>query len=194
MKMNTTSIGLGLAALTLFASLAYADGRRAGEAQQDGIRARHGRAARFERRADAREFVRGLEFTEGQRALAREHAQSLAPAAEKLRGEAREILRAARERAQAGDREGARTEARAALTELRERMRAETTPHGRVLLGALTPEQRARLEARATERGRTFDPERASARIGRFLARPRAADRLSADRADANRTGTTHGR
>lgn len=188
MKIHPKTVLLAFTGTTLLASLAIAQGQREGRARGAGDPAdgRRGAETRTERRADrierrlerlerARRFVRELDLTDAQRALARQEAQALAPAAKAAREEARGILDAARERRRGGDREGAREQAREQLKGLRERTRAEFTPHGRALIQSLTPEQRARIEARLAERGRTFDAERASERVGRWLAHRAAA-------------------
>ncbi|MCY2961523.1 MAG: hypothetical protein NTY35_15275 [Planctomycetota bacterium] len=199
MKNTTKTVALGLASLSVLATLAMAQGRaeQHGQVGEPGQHARRGAEARFERHAgrhggrfaQARKFVRELELTDAQRDLARQEAQLVGPAARAAREEARAIVQAARARAQGGDREGARAEAREQLKLLRERTRAEFTPHGRALIQSLTPEQRARIDARLAERGKTFDVDKASERVGRWLARPRVQERAREHAPNATGTG-----
>jgi len=182
MQHTTKTLVLSFTGLTLLATLALAQGSAEGRGR--GAEARRDHTARFERgelRAErfdeARRFARELEFTDTQRDLARQEAQALAPAARAARDEVRAIRDAARTRARDGDAAAARTEARLQLGSLRERTRTVFAPHGRALIQSLSPEQRARIEARLAARGKTFDVERASERVGRWLARPHAEKR-----------------
>ncbi len=173
-RMKTTILALG--ALTLLATVTRAgpDGRRG---------PRFDRQGQTERQQHARErgaFLRGLEFSDAQRALALQHARAVEPLAREARREALRLRLEARDRQRTGDPEALRADLRQRLQALRERARAEILPHGRVLVAALTPEQRAKIEARLAERGRTFDAERAAARVARWLAAPRTLDRLEA--------------
>lgn len=195
MKHTIKTAALGLLGSTLLATLTVAQGRAEGQARSGEQRfgARHGEATLFEKRAErrtaARKFVRARDLTEAQRALARQEAEALAPAARAARDEARSIVEAARARARGGDREGARAAAREQLKALRERTRAEFAPHGRAVIQSLSPEQRARIEARLAERGKTFDVERASERLGRWMARPRVQARVGTGPEKGPRTG-----
>jgi len=200
MTNTMKTVILSLAGLSLFATLAiaqgHAEGRKRGTPGEPELRSGH--ATRFEHRGQAsgrarfdraRKFIRSMDFTEAQRALVRQEAAAIAPAARSARDEVRAIRDAARARAQTGDAEGARKEARAQLEVLRERTGREFAPHGRVLVESLSPEQRARIEERLAARGKTFDVERASRRIGRWLARPGMQERMR-DRGDTGpRTG-----
>jgi len=176
--MNTKRLALPLALLVL-ASTVYATSGQ-DPAPRHGRRDRAARAERFERARAGREFLRGLEITDAQRALALEQARAVAPRARELRREALRIRQEAREGVRTGDREAIRAETRGRIRALRERARVELAPHGRALIDSLTPQQRAQIEARLAERGRTFDAQRASERAGRWLARPRVHERLEA--------------
>lgn len=176
--MNTKRFALPLALLVLAGTVYATSGQD--PAQRQGRRERATRSERFERVRQGREFLRGLEVTDAQRALALEQARAMAPRARELRREALRIRQEAREGVSTGDREAVRAETRERIRALRERARAELAPHGRALVDSLTPEQRAKIEARLAERGRTFDAQRASERAGRWLARPRVHDRVEA--------------
>lgn len=191
-------IALTLAGLSIMATVAVAGDRahkrgderthavRDGGAREQGQHPRgSGLRQRAERRGErmqlwrgrARDVLRDLDLSDAQRELARREADALRPAAQALREEARAIVAAARAGVRTGDRQVAKAEAQEALRELRARARAEFTPAGRALVASLTPEQRARIEARLSAHGRTFDEERASERVGRWLARPHATER-----------------
>jgi len=195
MKYTIKTAALGLLGWTLLATLAVAQGRAEGKSRSGEHRfgARHGEATGFEKRADrragARKFVRSLDLTEAQRALVRQETLGLAPAARAAHDEARAIREAARARGRDGDREGARAQAREQMRALRDRTRAEFAPHGRAVIQSLSPEQRARIEARLAERGKTFDAERASERVGRWMARPKVQARVGAGPEHGPRTG-----
>ncbi len=176
--MNSKRFALPLALLVLAGTVYATTGQD--PALRHGRRDRASRAERVERVRQGREFLRGLEITDAQRALALEQARAIAPRARELRREALRIREDTREGVRTGDRDAIRAETRGRIRELRERARVELAPHGRALVDSLTPEQRAKIEARLAERGRTFDAQRASERAGRWLARPRVHERLEA--------------
>ncbi len=172
----------GLAALLLLGTLATAQGlggeRHSGRSGEG--RGGFGRAARIERRAGIRKFVRGLEITDGQRAQALAAAKAIAPIAQSARSEARTILENARKNNPTGDRAAIRESVRASLEALRERTLATVQPIARGVFDTLTVEQKDKLRAAAEKHGRTFDADRATRRLGRLLARPRAVEFLEA--------------
>jgi hypothetical protein len=53
-------------------------------------------------------------------------------------------------------------------------------PIARGVFDTLTPAQKDQLRAAAEKHGRAFDAERATQRLGRLLARPRAVEVLEA--------------
>ena len=69
---------------------------------------------------------------------------------------------------------------RSAMQSVKERAQGQVLPIARNVFDKLTPEQKDKLRAAAERHGRTFDPERATQRIGRMLARPRAVEFLEA--------------
>lgn len=198
MNLMKTSI-LFLAGISVFATLAIAEGRSDGRSrgrphdvesvERDGARSEHRGESRRARVANARRFLREMRFSDAQRALARDEAAAIAQKVRAGRSELRAIRDAARARARGGDAEGARKEARAQRAALRERLGRELAPHGRIFLQSLTPEQRARIEERLAARGKTFDVDRASERVGRWLARPRVQDRMREHVRTGPRTG-----
>ncbi|MBL8859158.1 MAG: hypothetical protein JNL28_11670 [Planctomycetes bacterium] len=195
----------GLAAITLFATAATAQGAREGHGKnfwREGARsermgaraefaARMGaradftgmrgeRADRRERRGEIRKFVRTLEITEFQRAQALAAAKSIAPIAAAARAEARTLIENARKSNTTGDREAVRAAVREQLKALRERTRDQILPYGQGVFNLLTVEQKAKLAAAAEKRGRTFDADKAVRRMTWALARPRAVEFLEA--------------
>jgi Spy/CpxP family protein refolding chaperone len=163
----------GLAALLVLGTFATAQGL--------GRDHRHGRfGERGERRAAIKQFVRGLEITDYQRAQALTAAKAIAPIAQSARSEARTIIENARKANPTGDRKAIRESVRESLEALRERAVTQALPIARGVLDTLTPEQKDKLRAAAEKHGRTFDAEKAARRIGFLLARPRAVEFLEA--------------
>lgn len=163
-----------LAALLALGSLATAQEKGRGHRGMDG------RAGRFERRAEIRKFVRGLEITDAQRAQALVAARAIAPIAQSARSEARTILENARKANPSGDRAAIRAAVKPQLEALKQRTLAQAMPIARGVFDTLTPAQKDQLRAAAEKHGRTFDAERATQRLGRLLARPRAVEVLEA--------------
>jgi hypothetical protein len=145
-----------------------------------GHRSAEGRAGRFERRAEIRKFAAKLEITDFQRAQALAAAKAIAPIAQSARSEARTIIENARKANPTGDRRAIRESVRESIKAVRERALAQVTPMARSVFDTLTVEQKDKLRAAAEKHGRTFDADRATQRIGRLLARPRAVEFLEA--------------
>lgn len=161
-----------LAALVTLGTLATAQGLHRGHRGEDG------RGARFERRAEIRKLVRGLEITDAQRAQALAAAKAIAPIAQSARSEARSIVETARKNNPNGDRQAIRESVRPQLQALKERTIAQAMPIARGVFDTLTPAQKDKLRSAAESHGRTFDADRATQRLGRLLARPRAVEVL----------------
>lgn len=173
--MNTHKTTLfGLAALLTLGTFAAAQGH-----SREGRHGRHGEG-RIERRADIRKFVRGLEITEFQRTQALAAAKAIAPIAQSARSEARAIIENARKANPTGDRKAIRAAVREQLKGLKERTVTQVVPIARGVFDTLTVEQKDKLRAAAEKHGRTFDADRATRRLGRLLARPRAVEFLEA--------------
>ena len=163
-----------LAALLTLGTLATAQGEGRGH------RFGEGREGRIERRAQIRKFAQKLEITDYQRAQALTAAKAIAPIAQSARAEARTILENARKANPNGDRQAIRAAARPQLEALKERTVAQALPIARGVFDTLTVEQKDKLRAAAEKHGRTFDADRATKRLGRMLARPRAVEVLEA--------------
>ena len=171
----------GLVGLLTLATFAFAEERaRGGHRGFLGERRaqRLERGQRFERRAEIRKFVRALEITDAQRANALAAAQAIAPIAQAARTEARGIVENARKQNTTGDRSAIREATRASLKALRERTAAQVLPIAKGVFDSLTVEQKDKLRAAAERHGRTFDPEKATRKIGFLLARPHAVEFL----------------
>jgi hypothetical protein len=162
----------GLVALLALGTLATAQGR--------GHRFGEGREGRFERRAEIRKFAGKLEITDAQRAQALAAAKAIAPIAGAARAEARTILENARKANPNADRQAIRESVAGQLKALKERTVAQVLPVARGVFDTLTVEQKDKLRAAAEKHGRTFDAERATKRLGRVLASPRAVQFLEA--------------
>ena len=175
MKFTIKTVGLTLAVALACGAIGLAATQVPTTNQGDGHGRHLMRWLRGDRRIERREFVRSLEITNEQRVRALQAARAVQPAVESARAQALKIIAEARAANPNGDRAAIRETVRAKIQALREQARAEVEPSARALVATLTPEQRQKLAAFAKTRGVTFDENRFTARLGRMLARPRAA-------------------
>jgi len=188
MKMNRNWIGstLGLVAVcvTVTAATALDNVARATNDTPSGARAiettaqpltpgGHGRA--MQRWAAAR-FVRKLDLSDAQRALALQEAKSTQPIVDAARRDAARILVDADDAKSRGD----RVDVRGELEALRSATLAKLEPMAQRVIDSLSPEQRKTIEDASTKRGRAFDEKRFVRRTARLLARPMTAAILEA--------------
>jgi hypothetical protein len=133
--------------------------------------------ARARDRGELRRFLKSLDATEAQRAVALEQARAAGPIARGARLEGRQIRIEARHD-HPGDRAAARAAARPRIRELRERTLASLQPLSQKILASLAPEQRKKLEDAARARGREFDEARLEKIVSWLLTRPRSLTHL----------------
>jgi hypothetical protein len=177
--MTNKMMLLGLFALTLVGSLAFAQGGQ--NATRDGRPALRERAhARTDKVRRLRQFARSLEFTDAQKAQALQAARAIQPVAQSARAEARRIVEQARAANPNGTRESIRAAVKDQLESVRKNAAAQALPNGRALLASLTPAQQQKIQAALEKHGKTYDAERAARRLTWLLARPRAVEFLEA--------------
>ena len=123
-------------------------------------------------RAGLRGFLRSIDATPEQRAVAREQARAAGPVARSARSEGRRI-RVEALRGQGSD----RAAARARILELRERTLESLRPMAQKLISTLTSEQKRKLEHAARARGRELDDARLEKLVSWLLTRHGAPSR-----------------
>jgi hypothetical protein len=177
--MNTSRILFGSAFLSLIlcGTAAAQHSTGTGTRTQQPVAQRPGAPKKRPARGELRRFLRALQLSDSQKAVALEQARAADPIAHAARVEAAKI-RAEALRAHPGDRDAAREEMRGRMKDLRERTLEQLRPLAKRVLSTLTPEQRTKLADAARKHGRTVDEDRVEKVTSWLLTQPGVRGRL----------------